>query len=101
MIDDPEEEAWRELEQKLNKSKNQVIAIKPWIGLTDQEIAYAAHIASKPPVAILETSKGLCVKFSKWIEWYCSDNHGDYMVVNDFLIAFAQAIEAELKIKNT
>jgi len=75
---------------------------KEWVGLTDEEITGAAHDKAIYPVSILETTKsGLCLKFSESGEWHCSDKFGDYMIVDNFLMSFAKAIEAKLKEKNT
>ena len=43
MIDNPEDEAWDELERKLNKQKkieddDTQVYQKPWVSLTDKEI---------------------------------------------------------------
>lgn len=75
---------------------------REWQGLAEREIKTFAHNIAEPPVFILEAAdKGLCIRFSKTAEWYCSDKHGDYIVINDFLIAFANAIQNALQEKNT
>lgn len=75
---------------------------KEWVGMTDVDITGAAHDQAIYPVSILETTKsGLCLKFSEFGEWHCSDKRGDYMIINNFLMSFAKAIEEKLKGKNT
>lgn len=112
MIDDPEEEAWQELEAKLKRANElaeyrlkllvQIPENKPWVSLTDRDITGAAHNEAKHPIFILETTdSGLCMRFSETGEWHASDKKGDFMKVNSFLMSFAKAIEAKLKDKNT
>ena len=74
---------------------------REWVSLNNMDITGAAHDEAIHPVFILETTKsGLCMKFSKSGEWHCSDKNGDYMIINNFLMSFAKAIEAKLKEKN-
>ncbi len=77
------------------------VAQREWVGLTNRDITGFAHNVAKFPVFILETTKqGLCIKFADSIEWHCSDKNGDYVVINDFLMTFARAIETKLKERN-
>ena len=63
MIDDPEEEAWRELEQKLNKSKNQIIEIKRFAELIlEQERKEAAKHYLKLIRDCVATEREACAK---------------------------------------